>query len=225
MQVNHFKYHYKYRCKVTDEKGNVAYSTVATLSHTAISDISVDINRTKVLPQRSGSSVYLDVTVKGGVGPYSYTWQSYNTESNTWIDCPMGSDETFAVPTTIDNQVTPSTKYRCKVSDIAGTVTYTKECTVFYINAIATPESIDARINDTVTMKVSVNNAAGSCTYNWKYYNSIDNEWHDAGCTADTFTTKIKQNNSLIITKYQCIVTDVNKNQISTNSVMLSVIK
>jgi hypothetical protein len=220
----------KYRRRVTDNCGNVAYSNEITYSYV-----------TYYAPY--GGNIKEDQTItSGGLPaqlvnhqfPIYYTdivWQMKTTPSGSWADIPASNNLNYQPPT-----LTQTTYYRRKVTnnncsrvahDFSNVVTIT-------VNPVATP-LLGGSINyshpnsnvcagSTLQVINNVTTASGGygvLTYEWQYKREADISW-----------TSIPNSNSLNFTPtsitestlYRRKVTDDNGNIAYSNTVSLSVL-
>ena len=117
LQISHFKYHYQYRCKVTDEKGNVTYSNTARISAPPIT--------VKSFYKSENLHPAIEVQPQGGISPYVYEWQYYDDQTHNW--CQYNS-ETIVSNNEYSRVLTEKAHkyYRCKITDSVGNVIYSK---------------------------------------------------------------------------------------------------
>ena len=112
---------YQYRCKVTDGAGNVVYSVVVRLYVLGIK--TQPVNKTV----QEGSTAKFTVTATGS--GLTYQWQYRTSSSGSWKNASATGNKTatLSVPGTDSRN---GFQYRCKITDSAGNVIYTKIVTL-----------------------------------------------------------------------------------------------
>ena len=107
---------YKYRCKVTNSGGAVT-SSVATLT---VSKKPVITTQPKSVTASSGSTAKFTVAATGATG---YQWQWSKDGGSTWRDCTSATTGYNKATLQVSTTGRSGYKYRCKVSNSAGTTT------------------------------------------------------------------------------------------------------
>ncbi len=224
---------HQYRCMVTDEDGNVAYSDAATL--TIVSETITIVTQ----PEDVTTLAYGDVTftVEATGVDLTYQWQ-YQTNSTTWYDCGSSDGEGCDTASyTLDPYVVKTTrdgwKYRCVITDAYGNVVYSDAATLNVISEAITitaqPEDIYAVADSTATVSFTVaatSNLGGELTYQWQYLNDGATIWHD--CTPVTSTGCYTETVSLkaLVTRdghsYRCVITDSYGNTVTSDAATIS---
>ena len=112
-------YNTKYRCIVTDAKGNrIQSQTVVVYKQTPFS-ITM---QPESVAANVGDEAGFGVVVTGGTKPYTYTWQQYNSETGKWVKA-VGEVLTEGLQNILNVAVTKNnngTKYRCVIKDKDG---------------------------------------------------------------------------------------------------------
>ena len=154
---------YQYRCKVSNSAGTV-YSNAATLTVRTKPTVTTQPSSKTV---SAGNTAVFKIAATGG--GLRYQWQWRKNSSGTWDDSTFSGAKTAAlnVPATAARN---GYQYRCKVSNIAGTV-YSNAATLTVSgvkpNITSQPTSKTVSVGGTATFKVA---AAGTgLSYRWEY--------------------------------------------------------
>ena len=202
---------YYYRCKITDDAGNVVYTNTVRLY---VLSIKTQPTTQKV---KAGSTAKFTVSATGS--GLTYQWQTKTSSSGSWKNC------TFTGSKTATMSVSATTArngyyYRCKITDSAGNVTYTNTVRLYVLGIKTQPTSKTVKSGNTAKFTVS---ATGSgLTYQWQYKTSSG--WKNTTLTgAKTATLSVKGTSARNGMKYRCKITDSAGNVIYTNTVKLTV--
>ena len=107
-----------YRCKVTDNAGNVVYTSAVRLYVLGVK------TQPKAQTVKSGEKVKFTVKTTGA--GKTYQWQCSTDGGKTWKNC-SSSSATSATFTFTGKTKHHGNYYRCKISDNAGNVVYTNK--------------------------------------------------------------------------------------------------
>ena len=107
---------YYYRCKITDDAGNVVYTSTVRLYVLGVK--TQPANKTV----KKGSSAKFTVSATGS--GLTYQWQTKTSSKGSWKNCSFTGSKTasMSVPATSGRN---GYYYRCKITDSAGNVIYT----------------------------------------------------------------------------------------------------
>ena len=172
----------KYRCLAINEIGP-CYSNEVTLTVTSASKPTITTqpsNKTAT----AGSSANFSVTATGAT---SYQWQYWKSSTSSWTnvtasDISGAKSATMTVPATSARN---GIKYRCKVTNSAGT-TNSNSATLTVTSAskptITTqPSSKTAEAGSSAKFSVT---ATGATSYQWQYRTSSTGTWVNITSTA-----------------------------------------
>jgi len=222
-------YNTKYRCIVTDAKGNrIQSETVFVKKRLATLRITM---QPESVTANVGDEAGFGVVVTGGTKPYTYTWQQYNSKTGKWVKA-VGEVLTEGLQNMLNVSVTKNTyntKYRCVITDATGsriqseTVVVQKKQTPFSIKM--QPSSVTANVGDEAGFGVVVTGGTKPYTYTWQQYDSKTGKWVKAvgevlteGLQNILNVAVTKNNNG---TKYRCVIKDKDGNSITSNVVTL----
>ena len=203
---------YKYRCKVTNAAGTVTSST-ATLTIGAKPTITT---QPKAKTVTAGAKATFKVVATDAT---SYKWQYQKPGSSTWTDVSNnGTSATYSLTTAARHN---GYKYRCKVTNAAGTVTSSvATLTIGAKPTITTqPKAKTVTAGAKATFKVVAEGATG---YKWQYQKPGSTTWTDVsnnGTSATYSLTTAARHNGY---KYRCKVTN-SAGTVYTSAVKLTV--
>ena len=203
---------YKYRCKVTNAVGSV-YTNTVTLTVKIKPVITTQPANVTV---NEGKTATFKVVATGAT---SYQWQYQKPGTSTWTDVSNnGTSASYSLTTAARHN---GYKYRCKVTNVAGSVnSNTVTLTVKPLPVITTqPKAVSVTAGAKATFKVV---ADGATKYQWQYQKPGDTTWTNVstnGTSATyTLTTAARHNDY----KYRCKVTNA-AGSVYTNVVTLTV--
>ncbi len=208
------KHHgYQYRCKVTDSASNVIYTKVVNLYVLGIK--TQPVSKTVV----AGKAAKFTVVATGN--GLTYQWQYRTSSSGSWksVSATSGKTAKYSLNAAVKHH---GYQYRCKVTDSAGNVAYTKVVNLYVLGIKTQPT------NKTVvagkTAKFTVVATGNGLTYQWQYRTSSSGSWTNiyatSGKTANYSLTAQSRHNGY---QYRCKITDSDGNVLYTNTVKLTV--
>ena len=190
-----------YRCKVTED-GRSVYSDSAKLTVVSKPVVTVQPNSVNVAEGNTAT-----FSVSANAERASYKWYYQKPGSTTWTAVSKnGTGSDYSLTTAARHN---GYKYRCKITNAAGTV-YTQVVSLKVVeNPVITaqPKSITTNKGKTVTFSVSVKNGS-AYTYQWYYLKPYTKEWVKVKVdgTSATYTLKaLSRHNGY---KYRCVITN-----------------
>ncbi|EJP19191.1 SLH domain protein [Peptostreptococcaceae bacterium AS15] len=213
-----------YHCIVTDSKGNSVTSNTAKLEIDP-STVSLIISKQ---PQDviadAGSSVTLEVGVKGGKPPYRYEWESkHEGEANFRQSLAPGNDTNILRPIVVLNRVV---YYRCIVSDDKGnkvtsnTVTVRTDPSIKPFEITKHPNNVIGTPPDTTTLEVKVEGGKVPYSYQWERRGYDDLFFTNS--TAEGNTSNVMRVPIEGVNTYRCVITDANGNILTSEMANVS---
>ena len=205
---------YQYRCKVSNNAGTVI-SNAATLTVNS---------KPTITTQPTNKTATAGTTVKFTVGASnatSYQWQYYASSTDGWKNCSASSAKTATLSITAESYRN-GYKYRCKVTNSAGTVI--SNAATLTVNSKPTittqPANKTAAAGTTVKFTVGASNAT---SYQWQYYASSTDGWKNCSASsAKTATLSITAESYRNGYKYRCKVTN-SVGTVTSNAATLTV--
>ena len=208
-----------YHCIVTDSNGNSVTSNTAKLEIDP-STVSLIISKQ---PQDviadAGSSVTLEVGVKGGKPPYRYEWErKYEGEANFRQSLAPGNDTNILRPIVVLNRVV---YYRCIITDDKGskvtsnTVTVQTDPSIKPFEITKHPNNVIGRPGETTTLEVKVEGGKEPYSYQWERKGYNDPFFTNS-------TAEGNKSNVMIVpiegvNTYRCIITDAKGTTLTSN--------
>lgn len=121
-----YLYNYKYRCVITDASGNeVTTKDVGFIGTPEKWPLYVEeISDSCTI--KAGQSTTISVKAAGGTAPYSYRWEKYDYDSETWSSAGSGRSKTVYTPS---GEYSTNT-YRCIITDSEGNKVTSREVMV-----------------------------------------------------------------------------------------------
>ncbi len=213
---------YQYRCQVKNSAGTTN-SSAATLTVTSASKPTIT-SQPSSKTVSAGSSAKFSVTATGAT---SYQWQYWKSSTSSWTnvtasDISGAKSATMTVPATSSRN---GVKYRCKVTNGAGT-TNSNSATLTVTSAskptiTSQPSSVTVTAGGTATFKVTATGATG---YQWQYRSSSSGSWANITSSAysgvKTATLKAPATASRNGYQYRCKVSNSAGTTISSTATM-----
>ncbi len=213
---------YQYRCQVKNSAGTTN-SSAATLTVTSASKPTITTQPSSKTAA-AGSSAKFSVTATGAT---SYQWQYWKSSTSSWTnvtasDISGAKSATMTVPATSARN---GVKYRCKVTNSAGT-TNSNSATLTVTSAskptiTSQPSSVTVTAGGTATFKVT---ATGATSYQWQYRSSSSGSWANITSSAysgvKTATLKAPATASRNGYQYRCKVSNSAGTTISSTATM-----
>jgi len=207
---------YDYRCVITFENGKVLCSEPAKLTVNTIINIT---NHPKNQTIALGCKAQFTAAATGE--NVKYQWQYCRPGSEKWIDTSMegATKATVLVETTAARN---GYQYRCRITDVAGNVTYTSGATLTVLSVKNHPDAVSTNVGEIAQFTVTPNISTGF-TYRWQYSTDGTN-WSNTTLTGyNTATLSVEATKLRNGYLYRCVLVDSRGNQITSNSAMLTV--
>ncbi len=207
------KHGYQYRCKITDAGGNVIYTKVVNLYVLGIK--TQPVNKSVVAGKTAKFTVA--ATGKG----LTYQWYYRTSSSGSWkaTSATGNKTKTLSISATTAKH---GYQYRCKITDSAGNVLYTKVVNLYVLGIKTQP--VNKTVKAGATAKFTVKATGKGLTYQWQYRTSSSGSWKNVstanGKTANYSLTAATRHNGY---QYRCKITDSAGNVLYTNTVKLTV--
>ena len=203
---------YLYRCKITDEAGNVVYSDGAMLSVFGIT------TQPKDAAVKSGASAKF--TVKAIGKSLSYQWYWSSDDGATWAASGASSatTKTFKVTgkASYDNRI-----YKCVITDSNGNAI---ESDVVKLRVLTVEDPADVYIVAGKDAEFTVKATGKNISYQWQYSTNDGKTWKTSGAaSAVTDTVVVGAKTSRDGYLYRCKITDEAGNVVYSDGAMLSV--
>ena len=201
---------FRFRCKVSDAKGNVVYSNPATLYVPGILK-----NPSTQRVKDGGTATFRVVATGRGL---KYDWQIH--EGGGWRSSGSSGHNTNTLRVSARTGYN-GYKFRCKVRDSKGRTFYSKAATLYVLGIRSQPS--DRKVDTGKTATFHVNAVGASVRYQWQI--KVKNEgWRDSSSTGNkTSTLKIKATPGLDGALVRCRVKDSAGNVIYTRNAKLRV--
>lgn len=208
---------FKFRCVVTDAKGNQTISKAASL---VVNPAITTQPTAKTVPV--GGSAEFSIVAKGA-GTLKYQWQAYNPNTKTWVNSGAASAKTanFYFTAQTGHQ---GFKFRCVITDGNGNKT-TSSAVLLTVRPglTAQPNNATVSVGSTVQFTIGAK-GCGTLSYQWQVWDASAGTWKNSGAASAktakfTFTAQTGHNGK----QFRCIVTDVNGNKTYSRTVTLTV--
>jgi hypothetical protein len=152
--------------------------------------------------------VSFEVTVKGGVSPYSYQWQTKQGNSGSWKNTSFTTRKMsfFVSETDISNP----NYYRCIITDSSGSRITSSAVSVVSsqpsaLSVSLTSEDVSIYSTETLTIGVKVSGGRAPYRYQWYFGNASGNY---TGLSANTQTISFKPDSTQPTQYLKCAVID-----------------
>ena len=213
----------KYRCRLTDNAGRIAFTDEVSFKAPAESEIVAILAQPQYCTAALGDTAAFYVNA---VNAIRYRWQVKT--GSYWADVDLtGSDgQTLMVPVSYPRLMY---KYRCVITgkDMGETISaeagmYVKESGSVHITAATT--NLAAKTGEEVTFTVEAENAV---SYQWLYTTSRKSDvWYKLTVTgADTNTLTFKTSSTRFKQRFKCLIMDAQGNGIYSDPVVVDQIK
>ena len=200
---------YKYRCKVSNSYGYVYTSPVTlTVSTTAKPAITT---QPKSVSTASGNVAKFTVAASGSNLKYQWQWSSDG--GSTWTNC-SSSTTGYNKATLQVNAVAGRNgyKYRCKVSNSAGTVTSSAATLTVASKPTITTQPKSKVVSPGTSVSFSVTASGSGLKYQWYYRTSSSGTWQKSTAACATTRTYTLSASSVVKARsgyqYKCVVSN-----------------
>jgi nitrogen fixation protein FixH len=207
----------KYRCTITDVRKN----TVTTNEVTLTVDIPLEILVQPVDYSGAENSTAVFTVSAQGVG-LKYQWQVY--KSGAWSNCSVNDGAKTKTLSLEAKASRHGTKYRCVITDANKESVKTNTVTLSVLiplEIVTQPVNYSGPEGSSAVFTVKANGVG--LKYQWQVYKS--GAWTNCsvndGAKTNKLTLEAKASRSG--TKYRCVVTDANGENVKTNTVILTV--
>ena len=210
---------YKYRCIVSDGKGNSVTSSSASLT---INDILKITSQPKDAAADAGSTVSFTVTASGT--GLTYQWQVSTNGGSTWANTRATGNNTSKITATVKEAMN-GYKYRCIVKNGSGkTVTSSAAALTVNgaVNITSQPKDVEAKIGSTVNFAVTASGTG--LTYQWQVSTNGGSTWANTraiGNSTSKITATVKE--AMNGYKYRCIVKNSSGKTVTSSAATLTV--
>ncbi len=210
---------YQYRCVVTDEYGNKAYSNAAKLT----------VKSPKITTQPKAVTAAKNAKAKftvaaSGVG-LKYQWQVKTSSKTSWKNTTITGYKTKTI-TVGATSARNGYQYRCVVTDEYGNKAYSNaaKLTVKSPKISTQPKSVTAAKNGKAKFTVAASGVG--LKYQWQVKTSSKASWKNttiAGYKTKTITVGATSARNGY--QYRCVITDAAGNKVTSKTVKLTVKK
>lgn len=203
---------YRFRCKVSDEKGNVVYSNPAVLYVPGI------LKNPTMQRVKSGATATFRVTATGQ--GLKYSWEVNEGHGGGWrsSSSPGHLTNTLKVTGKVGFN---GYKFRCKVRDSKGRTFYSKAATLYVLGIRSQPS--DREVDEGKTVSFHVTAAGSGVRYQWQI-KTKGASWRNSSSTGNkSSTVKIKATAGLNGALIRCRLKDGAGNVIYTREAKLKV--
>ena len=203
-------------CVITDQYGNSVTTNTVTLNMYPGFTIT-----TQPANKIVKAGVTAKFTVKINGKNVTYQWQYKTSSSGSWKNASATGNKTatLSVPASVSRH---GYQYRCKITDSAGNVIYTKTVNLYVLGIKTQP--VNKTVKAGATAKFTVKATGKGLTYQWQYRTSSSGSWKNvsaaSGKTANYSLTAAARHNGYF---YRCKITDSSGNVIYTSIVKLTV--
>ncbi len=208
---------YDYRCTVTFADGTVMVTEPAELTvNTYITNVQNPKDQTVVLGDKG------QFTAAATGEGLSYQWEYRRPDGERWIETAM---EGAAKPTVYIESTTARDgyQYRCRITDVAGLVTYTQPATMRVLSFKSHPQEVFTATGTTAVFTVTTSVDSGF-TYQWQYSTNGGESWFDTTMngynTATLSVDAAKSRNGYL---YRCVLTGSKNSKIQSKTAVLHV--
>lgn len=207
-----------YRCVITDANNNTVNTNEVTM--TVITPLAITTQPTDFKGGIGDTAVF---TVKATGDGLKYQWQV--NKSGSWSNCSV-NDGAKTNKLSLDvKESRNGTKYRCVITDVRkNTVTTNIVTLTVNIPLEIVTQPVDFAGEENSTAEFTVTAKGVGLKYQWQVYKS--GAWTNCSINDGAKTNKltIAATASRHGLKYRCVITDVNKESVKTNTVTLSVL-
>ena len=213
-----------YRCRITDQNGDVILSDAAVLT---VGQPQQTLQITAQPQDQTGTlnaNVVFSVQATGE--NLTYQWQYSQPGKNTWYNSSAAGAKTD----TLTIQATAKRdgqRYRCVIKDANG-VTVTSEAATLYVTTAAvfaiTSQPMDQTVPVGGTAVFAVEATGEGLTYQWQYCSPDKNTWYNSTAAgATTATLEIQALAKRDGQRYRCVVTDASGGTLTSGPATLHI--
>ena len=209
---------WQFRCMVSDQKGEAAESTAATLNVVPITISAQPANQSA----QAGDTAKFTVEASGS-GTLTYQWQSRKNATSAWSNSGMTGAKTKALSVATSGGL-DGWQFRCVIKDGNGRTVESDEATLTVrIKFTSQPANVATVPGQTAQFTMS---AAGKAplSYQWQSRKNADSAWTNSGQPgAKTKTLSVNAIAGLNGWQFRCVVTDGNGFRWGSNPATLTV--
>ena len=206
-----------YRCVITDARKNTVTTNIVTLTvNIPLEIVTQPVN----FAGEENSTAEFTVTAKG-VG-LKYQWQVY--KSGSWTNCSVNDGAKTNKLTIAATASRHGLKYRCVITDANKKTVTTNSVTLSVLiplEIVTQPVNYSGAEGSSAVFTVKANGVG--LKYQWQVYKS--GAWSNCSVNDGAKTNKLtlEAKASRNGTKYRCVITDANNENVKTNTVTLTV--
>ncbi|MBE6685904.1 MAG: S-layer homology domain-containing protein [Ruminococcaceae bacterium] len=204
----------EFRCVVTDVTGasvttgniNIIEIEPLVITSQTPSDIGIDTN----------STLYLSVSVSGGLEPYTYRWL-YKNDAMTY-ESEVGTNNALCQVTTSEIDCQYHGYYRCIITDAKGHVVESDPIYFnFALHVRKQTESVTVNVGEKAFFSVTACGGVAPYRYSWEVYNAKTNRWEDVssamsgrttGYSSSIMSFNLASSDCGTFTKFRCYIKD-----------------
>ena len=204
----------KYRCKITDGAGNIAFTNPAILYVLGVTENPVERNI------RTGSSTFFKVAATGK--NIKYQWQTRARSDQDWHN--SGGEGTHTAVLKL-NEVSVSSngrQLRCKITDADGHTVYSDRAKLYVLGIRKDPEPQYVISGQKASFHVSA--TGKNLKYQWERWSPSEEKWANSQLSTSHSSTLVidKATSGLNGYRFRCKVTDAAKRVVHSKGASLS---
>ena len=212
IQINATNAGREFRCKVSDEYGNVIYTR--TVIVTMVNPVKITMQPIDLVGKR-GQTVFATVAASGE--GLTYQWYFQTIGANTWIKSGFAGNNSSCLEILV-NTTNTARRFKCIVTDKNGEKAETNAIVVkaAEITIVRQPVNVGGRLNEIA--KASVEASGDGLRYQWYFRTKGTTSWKKSGFIGfDTDTLSISINSNNVNREYYCNISDAYGNTAKTN--------
>ena len=219
----------QFRCVVSDASGNSVTSNAAMITINKEPQMELVI-LTQPMSQTVEENAEVSFTVEAEGTGVKYQWEYAEPGSDEWKKCYLNG---YNTPTLNTKAVVyrDGMQFRCIVEDV-GKNTVPSNAAVITINrepqvelAIVT-QPVSQTVDENTEVSFSVEAEGTGLKYHWEYAEPGSDEWKN--CYLNGYNTPILNTKAVVYRdgmQFRCIVEDVGKNKVTSDTVMITINK
>ena len=220
----------EFRCVVTDVTG--ASVTTGKINIIEIEPLVITSQTPSGVGVDTNSTLYLSVSVSGGLEPYTYRWVYKNSAMTGESDIP-GENSYLISVTLSETDCQYNGYYKCIITDAGG---HEIESDPIYFNFALhirrQTDSVTANIGEKALFSVTPCGGVGPYSYSWEVYNAKTGVWEKAstalsgrvtGYGSSIMSFTVTASDSGKYTKFRCVVRDSRGFDINTADIPLNI--